>query len=534
MQRTGIRFLILLALLFAGTGADYAAESGGLAFSVRLDNASGAAYAFCATYGRDGRMLAVSSIPITATEQRVELPCGREETGSVRIFTLDSAFRPTGAARIPDWRESADTKALVAYFAVAENSDVDAVSSASVISADDPRGYPKFVADIIAERTGGTLFSIRTETKYPGVYNTLADYARNEKNSGTTPTITSHIENFDDYDAFFIGYPVWWYTLPQAMLSFFEEYDFAGKTVIPFCTHYGSQSGGTFERIAELEPDATVKDGLYLHQNSVTGAESQILSWLDGLGYAQTANVSAVTMGTQTQRGFLNDNVYHSETEGDIHYSSYIPESYDGSEPYALFITLPGWEGLYFQGAGANMVEDFGTEAIRYNDKMIALSAQLNDWGETSARQAVALTEYFLAHYNIDPGRAYLHGMSGGGETGSLVMGMRPELYAAYLMTASQWDGDLDVLAAARTPVYMAVGAEDSYYGSQSLRRAYETLRGLYRAQGMNDAEIAEILTLNVKNQDYFTARGYRDQHMGGMAFAHDEEVMGWLFSKER
>ena len=50
----------------------------------------------------------------------------------------------------------------------------------------------------------------------------------------------------------------------------------------------------------------------------------------------------------------------------------------------------------------------------------------------------------------------------------------------------------------------------------------------------MNDAEIAGILTLNVKNQDYFTARGYRDQHMGGMAFAHDEEVMGWLFSKER
>ena len=283
-----------------------------------------------------------------------------------------------------------------------------------------------------------------------------------------------------------------------------------------------------------MEPDATVKDGLYLHQNSVTGAESQILSWLDDLGYAQTANISAITMGTQTQRGFLNDNVYHSETEGDIHYSSYIPASYDGSEPYALFITLPGWEGLYFQGAGANMVEDFGTEAIRYNDKMIVLSAQLNDWGETSARQAVALTEYFLAHYNIDPGRVYLHGMSGGGETGSLVMGMRPELYAAYLMTASQWDGDLDVLAAARTPVYMAVGAEDSYYGSQSLRRAYETLRGLYRAQGMNDAEIAEILTLNVKNQDYFTARGYRDQHMGGMAFAHDEEVMGWLFSKER
>lgn len=91
-----------------------------------------------------------------------------------------------------------------------------------------------------------------------------------------------------------------------------------------------------------------------------------------------------ITAGTQSQRGFLNDNTLHSSI-GDIHYSSYIPESYDGSEPYALFITLPGWEGLYFQGVGANMAEDFGTEAIHYNDRMIVLSTQLDDWGETSA-----------------------------------------------------------------------------------------------------------------------------------------------------
>ena len=534
MKQTALRLLVLFGLLIAGTSGVCAADAGNgrLAFSVTLRDIVGADYAFCVAYGRDGRMLAASSLPVTAEEQRVELPCARTETSSVKIITLNAAFSPTGAAQVPDWRESPDSKVMIAYFAVAENSDVDAVSSASVISSGDPRGYPKFVADVIAERTGGTLFSIRTANQYPGVYNTLADYAKNEKESGTVPALASRIDNFDDYDTFFIGYPIWWYTLPQAMVSFFEEYDFSGKTVIPFCTHYGSQSSGTFERIAQFEPNAAVKDGLYLHQNRVTDSESQILSWLDGLGYAETAQVSAVTPGTQTQRGFLNDNVYHSETEGDIHYSSYIPAGYDGSEPYALFITLPGWEGLYFQGVGANMVEDFGTEAIRYNNKMIALSAQLNDWGETSARQVVALTEYFLSHYNIDPGKVYLHGMSGGGETGSLVMGTRPELYAAYFMTASQWDGDLEVLAAARTPVYLAVGAEDSYYGSQSMRRAYETLRGLYRGQGLSDMEIDEILVLNVKNQDYFTERGYRDQHMGGMAFAHDREMMEWMFSK--
>ena len=241
-----------------------------------------------------------------------------------------------------------------------------------------------------------------------------------------------------------------------------------------------------------------------------------------------------ITVGTQTQRGFVNDNVYHSPTEGDIHFSSYIPEAYDGSEPYALFLTLPGWEGLYFQGVGANMVEDFGTEAIQYNEKMIVLSTQLNDWGGTSARQAVALTEYFLGHYNIDPGRVYLHGYSGGGETGSLVMGLHPELYAGYLMTSSQWNGDLTVLAQARTPVYLATGENDSYYGSESMKQAYQTLHDLYLAQGLTEEKIRELLVLDVRGQDYFTAKGYRDQHGGGMAFAHEESVMRWLFSQRK
>lgn len=237
----------------------------------------------------------------------------------------------------------------------------------------------------------------------------------------------------------------------------------------------------------------------------------------------------AITVGAQTQRGFVNDNVYHSEL-GDIHYSSYIPGGYDGSEPYALFITLSGWEGLYFQGVGANMVEDFGPEAIQYNDRMIVLSPQLNDWGQASADQTIALTEYFLEHYNIDPDRVYLHGMSGGGETGSLVMGTKPKLYAAYLLTASKWDGDLEVLAAARTPVYLAIGEEDSYYGSGPLKSAYAELCRIYEEQGLTEDEINQLAVLDVRSGSYFTDRGYRDQHAGGQAFAHDEQVMGWLF----
>ncbi len=278
----------------------------------------------------------------------------------------------------------------------------------------------------------------------------------------------------------------------------------------------------------------TASDPPVSQNGDAAEADTALSSESEGELYAETTPSAPedITVGTQAQRGFLNDNTLHTKEYGDIHYSSYIPESYDGSEAYALFITLPGWEGLYFQGVGANMVEDFGTEAPKYNDKMIVLSTQLDDWGETSADMTIALTEYFLAHYNINPEKVYLHGMSGGGETGSLVMGKRPELYAAYLATSTQWDGDLEILAQARTPVYLTIGEDDSYYGSDSLKQAYQTLHSLYAEQGLSEAEIDEILVLDVKEQHYFLERGYTDQHIGGQAFAHDETIMGWLFSK--
>ena len=246
----------------------------------------------------------------------------------------------------------------------------------------------------------------------------------------------------------------------------------------------------------------------------------------------QEQDKSQITFGTQTNDDFLVDNVLHSDTQGEIHFSSYIPESYDGSEPYALFVTLPGWEGLYFQGVGANMVEGFPHEAKKYNDKMIILSPQLNDWGETSANMAIELTEYFIAHYNIGTSRVYLHGMSGGGETGSIIMGKRPELYTAYLETSSRWDGDLEVLAKVRTPVYLSIAENDTYYGSGYLKNAYQQLYDLYREQGLTESEIREILVLDVRPDSYFTQQGYRDQHSGGNAFSADTEVMGWLFGK--
>ena len=241
-----------------------------------------------------------------------------------------------------------------------------------------------------------------------------------------------------------------------------------------------------------------------------------------------------VTEGTDTYKGFLLDNVLHSSEEGDIHYNVYIPDSYDGSKPYALFFTLPGYEGLYFQGVGVNIkAEEFGFAAQEYNPEMIIVAPQLNDWGETSARQTIALTEYFLSAYNIDKSKVYAEGYSGGGETMSLVMGMRPDLYTAYLQCSSPWDSAYEPVVQAKTPVYFVVGAHDEYYGSEPSEDAYNNLRELYQKEGLSDEEIDDLLVLDVKDDSYFSDQSVTNQHgQGGGLFVEDDVVMGWLLGK--
>ena len=239
-----------------------------------------------------------------------------------------------------------------------------------------------------------------------------------------------------------------------------------------------------------------------------------------------------VTEGTETYRGFQMDNILHAP-EGDIHYHIYVPDGYNGSKAYALFLTLPGYEGLYFQGMGQNLYsENFAFEALNYNDHMIVVAPQLSDWGETSAEQTIALTEYLLGHYNIDQERVYAEGYSGGGETMSQVMGMRPDLFTAYLQCSSQWDGAYEPVVEARVPVYFVVGQGDEYYGSDPSREAYDSLREMYEQAGLSQAEIDQLLVLDIKDADYFRDGGAPNQHGGGNLFAQDPEIMGWLFKQ--
>ena len=130
------------------------------------------------------------------------------------------------------------------------------------------------------------------------------------------------------------------------------------------------------------------------NEDNTTNTGSDVISDEDNsINKADNYNVEN---GTKEYRGFVLDNVLHSATEGDIHYNVYIPDDYDGSESYALFMTLPGYQGLYFQGVGENVrTEEFGFVARDYIPKMIIVAPQLNDCGDTSARQTIS-REYML------------------------------------------------------------------------------------------------------------------------------------------
>ena len=136
-----------------------------------------------------------------------------------------------------------------------------------------------------AADAGGILFSIRTSVVYPADGGELIDYAAQEQEENARPELTTHIENLDGYDTIFIGYPNWWGDLPMAVYSFFDEYDFSGKTIIPFNVHNGSRFSRTIQTIQELEPDATVlEDGFTVSEQTVAEAAEDVAAWLEDLG----------------------------------------------------------------------------------------------------------------------------------------------------------------------------------------------------------------------------------------------------------
>ena len=144
-----------------------------------------------------------------------------------------------------------------------------------------------YMAHVIQKNAGGELFSIETAQKYPtDNMDDLLEFAAKEKSEDARPELSTHIENLDDYDTVFIGYPNWNADLPMPMYTFFEEYDFSGKTIIPFVAHGGSGASRTVSTIKELEPGATViDDPVTVYWDELDNAESIVTEWVQNLEY---------------------------------------------------------------------------------------------------------------------------------------------------------------------------------------------------------------------------------------------------------
>lgn len=173
---------------------------------------------------------------------------------------------------------------LIAYFSVPEDIDIsgiDADAGASVVVQNgEAVGNMQFMAEAIQQAVGGDLFRIETEEEYPLDHDPLVDQAADEQSENARPALSTHIENLENYDTIFVGYPNWWGDMPQPMYSFFEEYDFAGKTIIPFNSHGGSGFSDTISTIADMQPDAAVvEDGLTISRNDVAVSNQTVKEW---------------------------------------------------------------------------------------------------------------------------------------------------------------------------------------------------------------------------------------------------------------
>ena len=181
--------------------------------------------------------------------------------------------------------DAANGKSLVVYFSVPETDGVDASSGASrVFSEGKIMGNTQYVATLISEATGSDLFEIKTAHSYPGSHKALIDAAKVEIDNNARPKLATHITNLKDYDVVFVGFPNWWYDMPMPLYTFFDEYDFGGKTVIPFCTHGGSRFSGAIKTIRELEKGAKVLDGYAIARNDVADSREGVLKWLERIG----------------------------------------------------------------------------------------------------------------------------------------------------------------------------------------------------------------------------------------------------------
>ena len=138
--------------------------------------------------------------------------------------------------------------------------------------------------DPTGAQTGADLFEITCVEPYSTDYNTVLEQAQRDQNEQARPELASHVENMEQYDIILLGYPNWWASIPMPVATFLEEYDFSGKTIVPFCSHGGGRFGQSLTTIAKLTPDANIGEGLAINYSGGASMPSEVSVWLEANG----------------------------------------------------------------------------------------------------------------------------------------------------------------------------------------------------------------------------------------------------------
>ena len=159
------------------------------------------------------------------------------------------------------------TKSIVVYFSRAqENYNVGYIEI----------GNTAKVAAELAKQTDSDVFEITPVDPFPSDYMEMVNLANEQKAANARPLIATTLENFDQYDTVYLGYPIWCADLPMILYTFLENYSFEGKTIIPFNTHEGSGSAGTWDKIRAAAPESIVMDGLVIQGTTAQNNPSEV------------------------------------------------------------------------------------------------------------------------------------------------------------------------------------------------------------------------------------------------------------------
>ena len=212
----------------------------------------------------------------------------QETDNSASVETVSADDVPVEAGT----NQTEDSKVLVVYFSVPETTNAENMNAeeeySTVVINGEVLGNTQYVAYVIQENIGADIFRIEPVTPYPMNHADLEEVATEEKRSNAMPEIVAEIENIEQYNTIFLGYPNWYSDMPRIIYSFLDQYDLSGKTIVPFVTSGGSGFSNTISTIADLEPDAEViTDGLSISRDVVQDAEEDIVQWVKDLGYAK-------------------------------------------------------------------------------------------------------------------------------------------------------------------------------------------------------------------------------------------------------